>query len=149
MTKRRYYYLAVTLAMAGCSEPGPSIAVSSTQIVAPAPGRAASVAYMTISNSSDDTVSIRKIEGPQFERIELHETVLDDGIARMQPLRTSIIAPGGEFSFKPGGPHIMLLEPTSGIVPGKIVTLHVHFSSGEIVIVQAPVSTRVSIVKDN
>ena len=148
MIRRRGNFLLFAFIIAGCGDAAPSIIVSGVQIVAPAPGRAASVAYLTISNRGSGPVSIQEIESPQFERVELHETVLDDGIASMRPLGASVIAPGNDFAFKPGGRHVMLLEPTTGIVPGNIVTLQVHFTTGEMLIVQAPVSTRVSIDRD-
>jgi len=143
--KIRYTALLFSFALlAGCGDSGPALTVTGVQIVAPAPGRAASVAYMTINNDGDSAI-LTTVGSPFFSRVELHETLISDGVARMERLDSVEIAAGEAVHFAPGGKHIMLFEPASAPLPGKNVTLHLEFATGEMLIVNAPLATRIDV----
>ena len=138
----RIILLALITSLAACGDPGPALSVSNVQIVAPAPGRSASVAYMIVNNNTGDPVSITGISSPQFGRAEFHETVITEGIARMQPMSDVSVDADSQLVFEPGARHIMLLDPTGGLVPGKTVSVQLQFGAGELLLIDAPLSTR-------
>lgn len=131
--------------IASCSKSGPALSVSDVQVVAPAPGRKASVAYLTIHNKSSDSVDLISISSPQFGRVELHETTLENGIARMRALQSISVDADASIELAPGGKHVMLFEPVKALLPGSSVSLHLNFASEATLIVQAPLKTRLSI----
>ena len=92
--------LAIMTVLAACDS-GPALRVTDIQVIAPAPGRTASVAYLKLSNNSGDAVALTAISSPQFGRVEMHETVISDGVARMQALH-SISIEAGTFHALPG-----------------------------------------------
>lgn len=126
---------ALAALAAGCSEPaGPSMVVSDVRVFAPVPGSQAGVAYMTITNNGDRLVTIESVRSPQFNRVEMHETVLEDGISRMRPLGAVEVAPAAVVEFMPGGKHLMLIgiDPETG--PGASVDIELAYGDGLILV---------------
>ena len=130
---------------AGCSEAGPAMSVSDVHVIAPAPGRKTSVAYFTIHNRGNNAVVLNGVTSPQFGRVELHETVLEMGIARMRPLTSLKVDARSSVELAPGGKHLMLSEPVKALLPDDPVLLHLQFASEAALIVQTPLKTRHSI----
>ena len=137
--------LLIAISQLSCTESGPVLSVSQLQLIAPAPGRKASVAYMTIHNQGGTPAVLTGISSSRFARVELHQTVLKDGVARMQALGAVTIDANSSTDFAPGGRHVMLLDPTRALKPGDEVTLQFHFESGAILIVASPLKTRISV----
>ena len=137
--------LLVSVSLLACSKPGPEISVEALQIVSPAPGRTASVAYMILNNRGDSPAVLTRISSEQFATVELHETILMDGIAKMQALDYVSIEANDHIDFAPGGKHVMLFKPAQAWAPGKSISLQLHFESGAILLVSAPISTRIDV----
>ena len=140
---RTFFLLPLLLAVA-CSESGPAISASAVQVIASPPGRTASVAYLTLTNNSKRSITIDAVSSPHFGRAEMHETVLENGIARMNAISEVEIAAKSEIRFAPGAKHIMLFDPLKALIPGKQVSLHIHLSSGELLMLDAPISARLA-----
>ena len=134
--------LLLLLLLAACSESGPPLLVSDLHVTAPLPGRAVSTAYMSISNASTAPIVIEKITSPEFSRIEIHETTIEDGVATMSQLFMLTVPARERVTLASGALHLMLLEPTKGLIPGQDVTLELHYEGGGLLIVNAPLSSR-------
>ncbi|WP_123591432.1 copper chaperone PCu(A)C [Salinisphaera orenii] len=81
-------------------------------------------AYFTLDNSGDDTVVVNGVSSTQFERAEVHETVVnDDGQASMQPMERVVVPAGERVAFEPGGRHVMLFSPSQPYAAGDQVEL--------------------------
>jgi len=118
-----------------CSEPaGPPVAISDVRILAPLPGAKAGVAYMTIANNSDEPIAITNARSPQFERVEMHETIITDGVSRMRSLDTVVIPGGESVAFEPGGKHLMLIGMGPDTGTGSSVTIELMYSDGLLVV---------------
>ncbi|MDH4047574.1 MAG: copper chaperone PCu(A)C [Gammaproteobacteria bacterium] len=148
MNRQAVMLLLAMLVITACSRhDGPALDVSNVRVLAPLPGRSASVAYMDMHNRSQHPLTIDGISSPEFVRAEIHETTLSDGIARMQALESITVDAGARLSFAPAGLHIMLLDPRKGLLPGATVRLELRYSDGGLLIVDAPVRTRGDDVK--
>ena len=143
MNKSLAMLMVIGISVLGCGESGPDLAISNIQVVAPAPGRTASVAYLTVHNQGGKPAALTSVSSLQFARIEMHQTDLKDGVARMQALDTVIVDAKGKVDFVPGGRHLMLFEPTAGLMPGKNISLAFHFDTGAILTVESPLKTRI------
>ena len=67
-------------------------------------------AFMTVLNGLDKAVRLASISGDAAGAIELHETVNDNGVMKMEPHPEGFEIPaGGTLELKPGGKHVMLL----------------------------------------
>ena len=121
---------------------GPPLRASGIALVSPMPGRAATAAYMTLHNSSDRAVVLQRISSPSFGVVEMHESTITDGIARMQRLDSLTIAAKSSVQLATGGKHLMLREPQEALMPGSNISLHLHYDDGGVLILNAPVQTR-------
>ena len=85
------------------------------------------VAYMTMVNTGTKTIDIIDAESDTFSSIEFHETVYEDGMARMISHDSLSIPAGGQLVLKRGGPHFMLFNPAKHLLAGdtKIVSVPV------------------------
>jgi len=79
------------------------------------------------------------VTSPQFARVELHETRLEDGIARMRPVDVLALPSGERVTLAPGGLHLMLLDPARPLAAGGHATLRLQLDDGWLVEVEAEV----------
>jgi|GEM_PF-599080 len=78
--------------------------------------------YFAIRNKGkwkDELVSVSVPEG-FAERVEMHETVNQDGMMRMRKINNTLTIPaGGELKFQPGGSHVMLIGLSKALKLGS------------------------------
>ncbi len=73
----------------------------------PASGRSAG-GYLTIENSSDMADRLIEVRA-DFPRVMIHNSVMEDDIAKMIHLESLEIPAGGAIALEPGGLHIMFM----------------------------------------
>ncbi len=84
-------------------------------------------AYLTITNKGSTPDRLVAAESPNTARIELHRSMMEDGMMRMVPVGTIDIPAGGSVKFAPGGYHLMLMGLKAPMVAGKPVPLVLVF----------------------
>lgn len=105
----------LTLLLVSCSPAeGPPILVSNVLVTAASRDMPMAAAYLDFSNRSGETVRITSVSSPNYERVEMHETTIEDGIARMRRLDAVQITDGETVRFERGGLHLMLMRPVDG-----------------------------------
>jgi periplasmic copper chaperone A len=67
--------------------------------------------FMVIDNPGPEDVILVDASSPQFGHVEIHTMVMDDGVMRMRRLEQLVIPAGERVELKPGGLHLMLIEP--------------------------------------
>ena len=80
-------------------------------------------AYLDITNQSGMAIRITSVTSPDYELVEIHETTIEDGVARMRAIPMLEIADGETVTFERGGKHLMLMRPLDS---PDIVTLNFH-----------------------
>jgi copper(I)-binding protein len=96
-------------------------------------------AYMTINNSGEEKNSLLSVNSDCCEKIEIHQSLLQDGKAKMIQ-RNSILLPAEtNINFEPGGLHLMLINPRKKLREGNEIELKFNFSSHESISVKANV----------
>ena len=96
-----------------------------------APSNATSLAgYAVLSNAGSKGLSVVSASSAAFGRVEMHETLMENGIAKMRALDKLEIAAGGKVEFVPGGKHFMLINPRPGLRSGDAVAIKFKDSSG-------------------
>src|SRR5512144_2370009 len=73
---------------------------------ATAPGMPMGVAYLSITNNGKDPDVLIGASTPAATRVEMHETTIADGMARMRPLSEIVVARGATVKIAPGGIHL-------------------------------------------
>jgi copper(I)-binding protein len=124
--------IVAAVALGACSSWEPPLVVSDLEVTAPLPGSGASAGYFRLTNNTDAMIEISHVASAEFRSVEMHETVIDDGIARMRRLAGLSIAPGETVVFERGGKHLMLTGPVAGL---ETVTL--SFFSGDSLLLAA------------
>lgn len=84
--------------------------------------------YMQISNRSDQSHEIVAIHSEAFEKVEMHETTMADGMMKMIQQYSIVIPAKGLVELKPGGKHLMLIAPKQAMQIGDMIDLTVSFS---------------------
>jgi copper(I)-binding protein len=93
----------------------------------PVPVRAG---YMTIHNPQSQAISIVAIHSDAFASVEIHQTRMQDGMMRMDPVPNLTIAPGETVQLAPGGLHLMMMQPAQPTRPGEVHRITIDFDDG-------------------
>jgi periplasmic copper chaperone A len=78
-------------------------------------------------------------ESSVFGSIEMHGTIMEDGVARMRHQDTVTVGPGAVVSFEPGGLHLMLMQPLDGIPTSGEIAITLLLADGGRLEFSAPV----------
>jgi len=87
--------------------------------------------YLDIENSSDKDLILLAAESDEYERIEFHQSQIENGVAKMHQQDEIIIARNSTFSFTPGGFHLMMFNPSSPMREGKPTSIKLIFKNGK------------------
>ena len=105
--------IAVLVALNACSKAQSPLLVTDLDVQRALPGTSMGRAYLAIQNTTDATVTITRVTSPDFGHVAMHESVIDDGIARMRSLESLTIAAGQTVRLEAGGKHLMLHDALS------------------------------------
>ncbi len=134
---------AAAAAMVAMSLAGPALAgevvVEEAWIRAAPPTVKVMAGYMTLHNASDEPKTLTGAESRQFDRVELHQTRMENGMMRMVAVKRLEIAPGERVHLEPGGLHLMMMRPHRPLAKGDHATVTLKFEDGEAIILDMPV----------
>lgn len=123
----RALLLFALVIVAGCSgKAQPPLIANDVVITRPMPGMNMSAAYLSLTNSSERTIQISRVTSDQFESVQLHETRIEDGVARMRAIPVLEIPARATVTLQRGGKHLMLMRPT-----GTSETVSLEFLDGD------------------
>ena len=129
--------------LAACAtDDRPPLSIDGLRVLAPMPATDVSVGYMTIENHEDRPLVLKSVSSPQFERVEIHVTILDGDIARMQRMEQLEIGAASSVELKPGGTHLMLIGPVADVTAGTRISLQFDFSDRGLLIVETTIVGR-------
>lgn len=87
-------------------------------------------AYGRIVNPCPVPVTILGVSSPSFASVGMHETRLVDGVSRMRAVPQLRLPPDGSAQFKPGGMHLMLMQPSAPLKPGSRIVVQFDLAGG-------------------
>jgi len=96
-------------------------------------------AYIRFVNGTKDTVWISRFSSDDAKTVELHQSADISGEVHMAMLDSLAVAPNHSMTMRPGGYHLMLIGVTHAFVPGTMVRIVMHLSSGAVVSTSARV----------
>ena len=130
MMRRLLLMFALVAAAAGCDSPeGPPVVADNVVVTAPGAGMPMAAGYLEITNRSGTDIRITRVSSPDYAAVEMHETIVEDGIARMREVPVLDIAAGETLAFERGGRHLMLMQPVGS--PG---TITLNFYSDDVLL---------------
>jgi hypothetical protein len=125
-----YLKIAVLLLVSAVVQAASNLTFTGAYVAAAPPGAAAMAGYMTIENPGDSPRRITAINSVDFAEVQIHRSILEKGIARMERMDSLAVEPGSRLELKPGGIHLMLLEPVHDFETGEIILLEVREADG-------------------
>jgi len=94
---------------------------------------------MHLENSTDQEVVLVGANSPEFGKVEIHNSIIENDVAKMVPQTQLVIAPKQSVIFSPGGLHFMLINPKQPLKAGDKINLTLNFKDGTTQAVQAEV----------
>jgi len=95
--------------------------------------------YLTVYNPGPEALVIVGAESPLFGSVEMHGTVMVDGMARMRQQETVTVPAGESVAFEPGGLHLMLMQAVDGVPSSGTIEMALLLEGGERLEFLAPV----------
>ncbi|MCR0982649.1 copper chaperone PCu(A)C [Roseomonas populi] len=96
-------------------------------------------AFLTLRNTGSQPDRLVSASSPAARAVELHTTVRDGDVMRMQPVQAIEVPAGGSVTLRPGGLHVMLVGLAQAAQPGSSVPLTLTFERAGAVPVQLAV----------
>jgi copper(I)-binding protein len=93
------------------------------------PGMQMLAGYMIVENNTNQELVLTGASSPAFGTIELHHTVIENGMARMMQQKSMTIPASSKFVFKPKSYHLMLMQPKRQLMEGDKVRITLEFSN--------------------
>ena len=114
--------------------------VDAAWVRAAPPGSMMLAGYMALRNDDKTPVKFVWAQSDVFGMVELHKTMVVNGVSTMRPAGVQTIPAGGTLRFEPGGLHLMLMQPQRELKIGDRVRFRLHFDDGSARDVIVPVS---------
>ena len=86
--------------------------------------------YMTLHNPGSRAVSIVSLSSDAFGSIEIHRTIAQDGMMRMERVATLTMEPDSTVQLVPGGLHLMMINPVEPTRIGDRLEILILFDDG-------------------
>jgi copper(I)-binding protein len=94
------------------------------------PGSRILAGYVVLTNSSPKPVQLVGVSSTAFSGVEMHSTVIESSIARMERDATVTVPAGKSTRFEPSGRHLMLIDPKQKLTNGATVPITFTFDDG-------------------
>ena len=104
----RAFLLLLCSALLACSEAQPPLLATDVVVRPPLPGTVMGAAYLHLHNSTATPIVIDRVTSPDAVSVAMHESVLENGVVRMQELQDLRIPAHESVEFAAGGKHLML-----------------------------------------
>ncbi|MCA9905383.1 MAG: copper chaperone PCu(A)C, partial [Anaerolineae bacterium] len=88
--------------------------------------------YLTLDNNTIQEDQLIAADTAIADTVELHETIIDNNIARMVAVDALVAPAGGRAQIDPGGYHLMLTNLHQDLNEGDSFPITLHFASGQV-----------------
>lgn len=131
--------LCASILPAAVAADGPTARVRHVWVREAPPGVDVMAGYFVLENLTDKPLTLTETSSPDFGSVMMHESVVKDGQESMQEVAQVLVPAHGSVEFKPGGYHLMLMQPKKNLFSGDMVTLMLKFSDGSELAIMANV----------
>jgi periplasmic copper chaperone A len=102
------------------------------------PGQRTGALYLTLHNGGRESDRLVSVLTP-MARADLHSSVEQDNVVRMQKIDAIELSPGGSVPLQPGGLHIMLVGLDPNVKPGMSMPVTLRFQRAGDIVINVPV----------
>lgn len=125
-----YCLFILALSLVGCAPSEEPPTVTGAWVRAAPPSAGMTAGYLTLTNPGDRPLTLTTVRSPAFDSIELHTTIMEDGVAKMREEKDVQVPPKGSVAFEPGGRHLMMFGARRPLTVGETVTLVLEIDAG-------------------
>ncbi len=111
----------VAVLCAAAAQAAVPVDVKDAWVRAPAPGQKVAGAYMELVSRGN--LALISVASPAAGRVDLHNTMMEDGVMKMRPVNRVELPSGKAVKLEPGGLHLMLIDVKLPLKPGAKVPL--------------------------
>lgn len=129
--------LAVPMALASCADPQPLYVDQAWIQLNPNPS-APAAGYFVV-HGGEQAVQLLRITSDGAMRIDMHQSVMTNGMMTMEPVDSIDIPAKGTVRFEPGGKHLMIHTINPAYLQQGKLTLTMLFSNDDRLIVDAQI----------
>jgi hypothetical protein len=144
MTMLRLSALALAAtALTACNDAGESrqvLRVASGHIVMPVSPDRPAAGYFTVEGGSAP-VDLVAVTADLAQRVEMHQTVKEDGMTSMKELLRAPVPVQGKLEFKPGANHLMIWNINGAAVRAGRLPMVFIFSNNDRIIFDLSIKT--------
>lgn len=102
-----------------------------SRITLPPPGAGVAAGYLTIENNSETDMKIVYASSEAFKKVEIHESTIENDIAKMRKQDSIEIKAGESLEMAHGGFHLMLMGIVDPLKAGQSVPIELTTESGD------------------
>lgn len=77
--------------------------------------------YFKVKNTGTEADRLIAVETADAAKVEIHESLTENGVAKMRQVEAVELPPGAETALKPGGYHLMLIDLKEPLAEGMRV----------------------------
>ncbi|MEM9989746.1 MAG: copper chaperone PCu(A)C, partial [Pseudomonadota bacterium] len=114
-----------------------AIEVEANFVRAPSVGAPATAGYLTLTAAEADALISATTD--MAETMELHTMTMNNGVMSMRPVSEIELPAGTPVELKPGGLHLMLMNPKDELASLDEVDITLNFENAAPVVVTLPV----------
>jgi periplasmic copper chaperone A len=118
------FFLSVT-----ASHAVDSLNITDAHIPEAPPGAQVLAGFMNIHNPTKQAIEITTVSSPSFDTVEMHLSREVNGIAKMLPQKSLVIAPNSTLALRSGSYHLMLIKPRQTMRNGDVALIKFSLSN--------------------
>jgi copper(I)-binding protein len=125
-------FLSAVILLTACNQtPKESFSTEGAWVREGPPNAGALAGYVTITNHTDKDRTLVKAKSEQFNVVEIHRTIVVDGVAKMRRQKDLPIPAGDSLILEPGSYHLMLMTPKKVFKANDEVTVTISLKLDE------------------
>ena len=137
--KTNTFFLLLLSISTICSAENDKIQIYNAWINEAPPNARVSAGYFEIENHEQHAITLVQVSSEEYERIDIHRSVVSDGVAKMVLQKSVVIAANTALTFVPGDYHLMLHHPRKQFRAGQQIPLSLMFANGKEMAVMAEI----------
>lgn len=138
---RTLYLIAAGIALAllaGCQPPAQLLVEKAYIQLSPVKDNPSAL-YFTVRGGPADT-QLRSVTSAYIQRLEMHETVEENGMSMMKPITAVPVPTRSVVKFEPGGRHVMVWGLDNAALKAGKAEFEFSFSNGERILADAVIN---------
>lgn len=139
LTAATAFTLAFNIASGSGAKASDVVVISAFARASATPVAKSAAVYVTIVNNAAEADRLLSISTPAAARAELHQSVVEGGVMKMQPKGHAESLPGATLEMSPGGVHIMLMGLSAPLKEGGSVEVTLTFENAGQITATVPV----------